>query len=412
MVGVIIFCEMLQQTMVRLLKYRGNKISNHNKWRDFYAWFIKVDTEDAIVQRRGQLVAMYILLLGWILVYATIDNIIHLIIHPDWEYTIYLIEEIIIAACFYGFWFSNRKGRVDITAYTVISFSIIGAAFLSDATYLEYLMVIFALPIGISSFIIRPSSSFLFALLATVSYIVSSVISSYAWEYNLIAVLSLFALAFMTWVIAQQLEDAFKKNNVLYRDLQRSNNELKNAYETTIEGWSHALDLRDRETEGHTRRVTELTLQLAKSMGFSAEELVHIRRGALLHDIGKLGVPDEVLHKRGELTDGEWQVMRQHTQFAYDMIYPIEYLRPALDIPFCHHEKWDGTGYPRKLKGEQIPLSARIFAIVDVYDALSSNRPYREAWPKDKVLEYIRNQSGTHFEPKIVEIFIREIQKS
>jgi HD-GYP domain-containing protein (c-di-GMP phosphodiesterase class II) len=403
---------MLQQTMIRLLKYRGNKISNHNKWRDCYAWFIKIDTEDAIVQRRGQLVAMYILLLGSILGYATVENIIHLSVHPDREYTIYLIEEIIIAACFYVFWFSNRKGRVDLTAYTVISFSIIGAASLSDATYLEYLMVIFALPIGISSFIIRPSSSFLFALLATVSYIISSIISGYAWEYNLIAVLSLFALAFMTWVIAQQLEDVFKKNNALYNDLQRSNNELKNAYETTLEGWSHALDLRDRETEGHTQRVTALTMRMAKSMGFSAEELIHIRRGALLHDIGKLGVPEEVLHKRGELTDSEWQIMRRHTQFAYDMIYPISYLHPAIDIPFCHHEKWDGTGYPRKLKGEQIPLSARIFAIVDVYDALSSNRPYREAWPKNKVLEYIRNQSGTHFEPKIVDIFIREIQKS
>ena len=195
----------------------------------------------------------------------------------------------------------------------------------------------------------------------------------------------------------------------LFENLQSSNSELMMAYDETIEGWSRAMDLRDKETEGHTQRVTELTLRLAGSMGFRGEELVHIRRGALLHDIGKMGVPDDILRKPGALTDEEWGIMRKHPQFAYDMLAPIIYLRPAIDIPYCHHEKWDGTGYPRALKGEQIPLAARIFALVDVWDALCSDRPYRKAWPEDKVRSHIQEQAGKHFDPHIVEVFLKEV---
>jgi putative nucleotidyltransferase with HDIG domain len=169
------------------------------------------------------------------------------------------------------------------------------------------------------------------------------------------------------------------ENTTLFEDLQRTNEELENAYDATIEGWSHALDLRDKETEGHTQRVTELTMELARTFGFGEAELVHIRRGALLHDIGKMGVPDNILLKEGKLTDEEWGVMRQHPLFARDMLLPIHYLRPALDIPMFHHERWDGSGYPCGLKGEEIPLTARIFAVVDVWDALTSDRPYRAA---------------------------------
>ncbi len=193
----------------------------------------------------------------------------------------------------------------------------------------------------------------------------------------------------------------------LFNDLQRSNVELTLAYDATIEGWSHALDLRDKETEGHTQRVTQLTLELARSIGLREEELVHIRRGALLHDMGKLGIPDHILLKPDKLTDEEWQIMRQHPTFAYEMLSPITFLRPALDIPHYHHEKWDGTGYPQGLKGEQIPLAARIFAVADVWDALRSDRPYRSKWSKEKVLDYIREQSGTHFDPQIVEAFLK-----
>lgn len=196
-------------------------------------------------------------------------------------------------------------------------------------------------------------------------------------------------------------------NATLFEKLQQSNSELVMAYDATIEGWSHALDLRDEETEGHTQRVTEMTVKLARSFGLSEEELVQVRRGALLHDIGKMGVPDRILLKPGALTDEEWVMMRKHPQFAYDMLSPIRYLKGALDIPYCHHEKWDGTGYPRGMKGEQIPVAARIFAAVDIYDALTSDRPYRAAWSKEKTREYISSLSGTHLDPKVVEVFLK-----
>jgi PAS domain S-box-containing protein/putative nucleotidyltransferase with HDIG domain len=193
----------------------------------------------------------------------------------------------------------------------------------------------------------------------------------------------------------------------LFEDLQRANDNLTLGYDATIEGWSRALDLRDHETEGHTQRVTTLTLQLARQMGIEDEELVHIRRGALLHDIGKMGVPDTILLKPGKLTDDEWVLMRKHPQLAYEMLTPILYLKDALDIPHFHHEKWDGSGYPQGLKGEQIPLAARIFAVVDVYDALTSDRHYRKAWTKEKALEHIRAETGKHFDPNVVEAFLR-----
>jgi len=199
------------------------------------------------------------------------------------------------------------------------------------------------------------------------------------------------------------------ENSMLFQDLQRTNFELQMAYDATIEGWSRALDLRDRETEGHTQRVTDMTLKLARKMGLSEERLILIRRGGLLHDIGKMGIPDYILHKPEELTKDEQNIMRKHPQLAYDMLEPIAYLRDALDIPYCHHEKWDGTGYPRGLKGTQIPLEARLFAIVDVWDAITTDRPYRKGWPQEKALKYIREQSGTFFEPKLVEIFLEEM---
>jgi PAS domain S-box-containing protein len=195
-------------------------------------------------------------------------------------------------------------------------------------------------------------------------------------------------------------------NARLFEGFQRANVELTLAYDATLEGWSRALDLRDKETEGHTQRVTEMTLRLARAMGMSEGELVQMRRGALLHDIGKMGIPDSILLKPGPLTDEEWGVMRQHPALAHEMLSPIVHLRPALDIPYCHHEKWDGTGYPRGLKGEQIPLAARIFAVVDVWDALRSDRPYRPAWPAETAREHIRSLAGTHFDPRVVEAFL------
>jgi HD-GYP domain-containing protein (c-di-GMP phosphodiesterase class II) len=196
-------------------------------------------------------------------------------------------------------------------------------------------------------------------------------------------------------------------NALLVEGLKTSNAELNAAYNATIEGLSRALELRDRETQGHTLRVTAMALQLARRIGgFSESELIHIHRGALLHDIGKMGIPDSILLKPGELTFEERKIMQQHPVYANDILFQIEHLKPALDIPRYHHEKWDGCGYPGKLKGEQIPMAARIFSIVDVFDALTSDRPYRKAWPRKQALEYIRSQSGIHFEPAIVEAFM------
>ena len=193
--------------------------------------------------------------------------------------------------------------------------------------------------------------------------------------------------------------------------LQKAHARLLQAYEATIEGWSHAMDLRDRETEGHSRRVTELSLKLAQAMGMEDESIAKMRRGALLHDMGKIGIPDAILHKPAELTDEEWTVMRRHPQFAFDMLHPIEDLHESLEIPFSHHEKWDGTGYPQGLKGEEIPLSARIFAVADVWDALTSDRPYRAAWSREQALKYIREQSGKHFDPQVVAHFLKMIDE-
>ncbi len=199
-------------------------------------------------------------------------------------------------------------------------------------------------------------------------------------------------------------------NSTLLEDLHRTNEELTLAYDTTLEGWSKALDLRDKETEGHTQRVTDLTIQIARQIGISEEEIIHIRRGALLHDIGKMGIPDKILLKPGPLDDEEWKVMKNHSTLAYNLLYPISYLRPALDVPLYHHEKYDGSGYPNGLKGEQIPMAAKIFAIVDVWDALTSDRPYRRAWGSKKALNYIKDQSGIHFDPQVVEIFFTLIK--
>jgi len=198
----------------------------------------------------------------------------------------------------------------------------------------------------------------------------------------------------------------------LFNNLEMSNLELVQAYDATIEGWARALELRDMETEGHSRRVVDMTLDLARRLGVKEEQLMHIRQGALLHDIGKMGVPDSILQKSGPLTDDEWEIIHHHPVYANKWLSPIAYLKPALDIPYCHHEKWDGTGYPRGLQGEQIPMAARIFALVDVWDALTSNRPYRSAWSEKKTLAYIKKQSGKHFDPVVVEAFLKFISSS
>jgi HD-GYP domain-containing protein (c-di-GMP phosphodiesterase class II) len=195
----------------------------------------------------------------------------------------------------------------------------------------------------------------------------------------------------------------------MFQNMQLWNMELTVAFDKAIEGWTHALDLRDKMIEGHTQRVVETTLQLALQMNMPASEMIHIRRGATLHDIGKLAIPDNILLKRGPLDEQEWTIMRRHPLIAVELLSPISHLVPALDIPRSHHEKWDGSGYPFGLAGERIPLAARLFAVVDVYDALTSDRPYRPAWAPEKALDYIQEHSGTHFDPQVVPVFMEMI---
>jgi putative nucleotidyltransferase with HDIG domain len=199
--------------------------------------------------------------------------------------------------------------------------------------------------------------------------------------------------------------------NNMISSLNQSKLDLLNAYDRTLEGWSMALELRDQETEGHTRRVVNLTLELSGLMGFDGEDLVHIRRGALLHDIGKMGIPDSILLKPGALTKDEWAVMRRHPEFAYQMLWPIEYLRPAIPIPYSHHEWWNGKGYPQGLSGEDIPLPARIFAVIDVWDAMRSDRPYRKALPESEVIEYLNQSKGVHLDGRVVEAFFELLSR-
>ncbi len=195
-------------------------------------------------------------------------------------------------------------------------------------------------------------------------------------------------------------------NAALFHDLQSEPVDLARAYDAVLEVWVQALDQRTNEAKGHTKRVTDLTVRMAREMGVSEADLVNVRRGAMLHDVGNMSVPDRILLKPGALTDEEVKIMRRHPNYAYELLSPMTYLREAIDIPYCHHEKWDGTGYPRGLQGEEIPLGARIFAVADVWDALRSDRPFRPAWPADRAKLYIREQAYTHFDPKVVEVFV------
>lgn len=199
----------------------------------------------------------------------------------------------------------------------------------------------------------------------------------------------------------------YRKSLQQQDEIQHAHNELQDAYEETLKGWVRALDARDTETELHSRRVTLLTKSVARQAGIADQDVEDVRRGALLHDIGKIAVPDHILLKPGPLTDAEWVIMRTHPKAAYDILKPIKHLANSLDIPYCHHERWDGAGYPRGLKGDAIPLSARIFAVIDVWDALLSDRPYRKAWEREKVIEHIRDNSGTHFDPVLADLFLK-----
>lgn len=221
-----------------------------------------------------------------------------------------------------------------------------------------------------------------------------------------VAALSVLVLCSGTlmWVVMSNLEGNLDR-------ARQSEAQLRAAYDHTLEGWARALEFRDRGTEGHSRRVVNLCMRLAREWGFTPEEMSDIRRGALLHDIGKMAIPDEILLKRGRLTDREREIMKRHTIVARELLADIPYLRPALSIPVAHHEHWDGSGYPRGLRGTRIPLHARIFSVVDHYDALSSPRPYRRAWPRERVIAHIRANAGRVFDPEVTAVFLRLYQE-
>lgn len=189
-------------------------------------------------------------------------------------------------------------------------------------------------------------------------------------------------------------------------ELTQANFELGDAYRDTLEGWGRALEMRDQETEGHTKRVTEWTVQMAMAMNMSVEKITNMRYGAMLHDIGKMAIPDSILLKPGPLDTNEWQIMKMHPVYAMEWLHTVKFLKYAITIPYYHHEKWNGTGYPEGLKGKEIPIEARVFCLIDVWDALLSDRPYRKGWPKEKVVNYIRENEGTHFDPEIAELFL------
>jgi HD-GYP domain-containing protein (c-di-GMP phosphodiesterase class II) len=189
-------------------------------------------------------------------------------------------------------------------------------------------------------------------------------------------------------------------------NLNISISDVLRAYDASLEVWSSALDMRNKEAKGHTHRVMEMAVNMAKLLGMQKEELINIRRGALLHDFGNLAVPESILLKKGELTLEDWLSIHMHPYIAYELLAPIEFLKPALDIPYRHHEHWDGSGYPRGLKGEEIPLAARMFSVVDVYDSMTSDRPYRPAWSKKDAMNYLQDMAGQQFDPSAVELFV------
>ncbi|MBI5638936.1 MAG: HD domain-containing protein [Nitrospirae bacterium] len=212
----------------------------------------------------------------------------------------------------------------------------------------------------------------------------------------------LIASSALVWVILRNTE-----RNVAH--IRQAEAELLDTYDLTLAGLAKALEFRDSETEGHSRRVVDLSMRLAREMACSAAEIEQIQRGALIHDIGKMAIPDHILSKPGPLDDEEKKTMEKHTVYAREMLAPISFLQPASVISYCHHERWDGRGYPQGLKGDEIPRPARLFAVVDQWDALSSERPYRKAWPREKIIAYIRENSGKRFDPQVVEAFFKII---
>ena len=288
-------------------------------------------------------------------------------------------------------WTLNEMHKVHFSSflYMISTFLLCLTAFPLQHT--DELLLYFAIPNVIVPFISEKRTPFLFLALSIFSYVSCYFLLGSSEPFNIFSLLCLILLTLTAWKVATILDRMFSQ--------------LVEAYDTTIEGWSQALEMRSQETEGHSHRVTELTMRLVREMKIDKSLWVHIQRGVLLHDIGKMGIPDTILCKAGPLTPAEWEQMRQHPVKAYQLLSKIPYLQPSIEIPYCHHEKWDGTGYPRGLKGEEIPLEARIFSVIDVWDAMRSHRSYRDAIPENQVIEYLRTESGRSFDPQVINAF-------
>ena len=350
-----------------------------------------------LLNYRQKLLQISLVLCIAIAVGAMIVNLFDWIRDPFMEWGLYnLISDGIALVMLSILYWMNQKGFVALSGW-FWGFMLIAAIPISySLPSINQTFLIMALPVALSSFIIRPWASFVFACLVIVFYNVTFLYYPEAFDYDIFSSITLFFMAISSYLVSSILNQAIS--------------DTIHAYDETIQGWAKALEMRDSETMGHSQRIVELTLMLAKKLGVKGIDLFHIRHGALLHDIGKMGIPDAILHKPGTLTEEEWVIMRKHPVYARDYLSEVSYLTPALDIPYFHHERWDGTGYPQGLKGEEIPLAARIFAVVDVWDALTSQRPYLATWPKEKALAHIQEQAGRHFDPRIVCAFTELIK--
>lgn len=315
----------------------------------------------------------------------------------NWEFDNLIMDVVGLSILTVCLWL-NWKGYILLPGWGFILFAFIVGPLSYPVPYFSQSLMLLALPIAISSFITRPWASMPLAGLAVALYTLDYYNYNRSFEYDQLSIFTLGILALGAWLVSNTLN--------------RTVGGVIRGYDETIRGWVAALEMRDSETLGHSERVVELTLKLARSMGVKESDLVNLQRGVLLHDFGKIAVPDAVLRKPGPLSDDEWALMRKHPEHARSYLEKVSFLSPTLDIPYCHHERWDGTGYPQGLKGEQIPLFARIFAVVDVWDALTSDRPYRPAWIREKALEHIREQAGKHFDPRVTSAFFGMLQNS
>ncbi len=292
--------------------------------------------------------------------------------------------------------FLNDKNKGDLAGEIFIFIS----SYLCFTAYPfenpDQILLYLAIPVCVSSFITDGRRSLGVILIVIPMFLLVFTLKFSQTPFPIFSVICVVLLALISWRVSVLIDKII--------------GQIVNAYDSTIAGWAQALELRNQETEGHSVRVVDLTMQLARRMRLPAERMDHFRRGVLLHDIGKMGIPDSILCKPGPLTDAEKRVMQNHPVYARDLIKPISYLSPAADIPYCHHEKWDGTGYPRGIQGDAIPIEARIFSVVDVWDAMRSKRSYRAAIPETQVVEYLRTEKGRSFDPQIVDEFLNLLQ--